>query len=105
MLSSATYQQSSVATEVRSQKTGVRSQESVDPENRLLWHFSRRRLEAEAIWDGLHASAGTLNLQAYGPPVAPPLSEEELAGLFNANGKWKVTADASQHTRRAVYLF
>jgi hypothetical protein len=33
------------------------------------------------------------------------LSDEELAGLFNAKGKWKVTADASQHTRRAVYLF
>jgi hypothetical protein len=76
----------------------------VDPENRLLWHFPRRRLEGEAVRDSLLACAGTLNQQAGGAPVVPPLSREELTGLFDARNKWPVTKDAGQHTRRSVYL-
>jgi hypothetical protein len=76
----------------------------IDPENRLLWHFPRRRLEGEAIRDNLLACSGTLNLKMYGPPVVPPLSAEELAGLFDARGKWPVTQDATEHTRRSVYV-
>jgi hypothetical protein len=75
-----------------------------DPEDRLLWHFPRRRLEGEAIRDAMLACAGTLNLQAFGPPVVPPLSKQELTGLFAAKEKWPVTKDASEHTRRSVYL-
>jgi hypothetical protein len=75
-----------------------------DPSNRLLWHFPRRRLEGEAIRDHLLACAGTLHRQAFGPPVVPPLGREELTGLFDARGKWSVTKDQSQHTRRSVYL-
>jgi hypothetical protein len=75
-----------------------------DPENRLLWHFPRRRLEGEAVRDAMLACAGTLNPRPFGPPVVPPLSGEELTGLFDARGKWLVTKDASQHTRRSVYL-
>jgi len=75
-----------------------------DPENRLLWHFPRQRLEAEAIWDNLHACGGTLNLEMFGPPVVPPLTDEELAGLFNAKGKWMVSKEPSEHRRRGVYL-
>jgi hypothetical protein len=75
-----------------------------DPENRLLWHFPRRRLEGETIRDALLACAGTLNPRAFGPPVVPPLGREELTGLFDSRSKWPVTKDASQHTRRSVYL-
>src|SRR5260370_14463149 len=75
-----------------------------DPENRLLWHFPRRRLDGETIWDSLQACAGTLNLTLYGPPVVPPLTDEELAALFNAKQKWKVTQDPNEHSRRGVYL-
>lgn len=75
-----------------------------DPENRLLSHFPRRRLEAEEVWDSLHACAGTLNMKAFGPPVVPPLTKEELGGLFQAEEKWPVTKDLSEHTRRGVYL-
>jgi hypothetical protein len=76
----------------------------VDAENRLLWHFPRRRLEGETIRDSLLACAGTLNLKASGPPVVPPLSGQELTGLFDAKNKWPVTKDAAEHTRRSVYL-
>ena len=34
---------------------------AVDPENKLLWRFHRRRLEAEPIRDALLAVAGTLD--------------------------------------------
>jgi len=77
---------------------------SADPENRQLSHFPRRRLEAEAIWDNLHACAGTLNPKPGGPAIVPPLTKEELTGLFQAEEKWPVTKDAREQTRRGVYL-
>jgi hypothetical protein len=95
LLLSAAYQMQSAA--------GGRGLE-VDPKNRLLWRFPRRRLEAEAIRDSILACAGTLNATAFGPPVVPALSRQELLGLFDAQGKWPVTPDVSQHTRRSVYL-
>jgi hypothetical protein len=92
---SNTYQMRSVA-----EGPGMR----VDPEDRLLWHFPRRRLEGEAIRDALLACSGKLNLKPFGPPVVPPLGREELTGLFDAKGKWPVTKDADEHDRRSVYL-
>jgi hypothetical protein len=38
----------------------------IDPANGLLWHFRLRRLEAEAIWDSIHAAAGNLDLAVGG---------------------------------------
>jgi hypothetical protein len=76
----------------------------VDPDNRFLWHFPRRRLEGETIRDTILACAGTLNLKPAGPPVIPPLGSQELTGLFGAKEKWPVTPDATEHTRRSVYL-
>ncbi len=42
---------------------------SLDPQNRLLSHFSMRRLEAESIRDSLLAITGSLDEKRYGPPV------------------------------------
>ena len=74
-----------------------------DPENRLLWRFNRRRLEGEAVWDNIHATAGTINLQVGGPPVVPPLGDEELAALRDRH-RWVVSPDPRQHTRRGMYI-
>jgi hypothetical protein len=76
----------------------------IDPDNRLLWHYPRHRLEGEAIRDNMLACAGTLNAKPFGHPVVPPLSSQELTGLFDANGKWPVTKDVHEHTRRSVYV-
>jgi hypothetical protein len=76
----------------------------IDPENRWLARFPRRRLEGEAVRDAMLASAGALNHKPFGPAVVPPLGREELTGLFDAKGKWPVTKDAGEHTRRSVYL-
>src|SRR5690348_16171326 len=50
------------------------------------------------------ACAGTLSPKPFGPPVVPPLGSQELAGLFDAKGKWPVTKDPAEHTRRSAYL-
>jgi hypothetical protein len=76
----------------------------VDPQNRLLWHFPRHRLEGEIIRDNMLACSGNIKLKLGGPPVVPPLGSQELAGVFDAKGKWPVTKDVAEHTRRSVYL-
>src|SRR5437773_8410833 len=92
---SSTYRMSSVA--------GGKGLET-DADDRLLWHFPRRRLEGEAIRDSLLACAGTLNPKLFGPAVVPPLGADELTGLFDARGKWPVMKDPVEHTRRSVYV-
>ncbi|MEO8663010.1 MAG: PSD1 and planctomycete cytochrome C domain-containing protein [Bryobacteraceae bacterium] len=76
---------------------------SIDRDNLYHWRFNRRRLEGEALWDSMHSAAGTLNLQRGGPPVAPPLSPDEIDGLGSA-WQWPTNADPAQHNRRGVYL-
>jgi hypothetical protein len=95
VLLSSTYRMGSVA-----EGSGLQT----DPEDRLLWHFPRRRLEGEAIRDAMLACAGTLNPKPFGPAVVPPLSASELTGLFDARGKWPVTKDPAEQTRRSVYV-
>jgi hypothetical protein len=38
-----------------------------DPSNTALWRFRLLRLEAEPIWDSIHAAAGDLDLKVGGP--------------------------------------
>jgi hypothetical protein len=92
---SNTYRMSSVAEGPAARK---------DPENLWLGHFPRRRLEGEEIRDAMLACAGELNAKRFGEPVVPPLSREELTGLFDAKDKWPVTEGLAEHTRRSVYL-
>lgn len=58
IMTSAAYQQGS-APDAIATKT--------DPQNRLWWHVPPRRLEAEAIRDGLLAVGGSLDPKMYGP--------------------------------------
>lgn len=50
----------------------------IDPENRLLWRWPRRRLEAEAIRDSILVATGELERSVGGPSVPPSREEEEL---------------------------
>ncbi len=43
----------------------------VDPENRLLQHYTPRRMEAEAIRDSILAASGRLDQALYGPSIQP----------------------------------
>jgi hypothetical protein len=74
-----------------------------DPQNLLWWRAERRRLEGEAVWDAVHAAAGTLNPKMGGRPVVPPLAEEELTALRD-RWQWTVAADPKEHTRRGLYI-
>ena len=67
-----------------------------DPNNRLLHHFSNRRLEAEAIGDAMLATAGTLDRKLYGAPHNPfRTAEDEMKRLFSG--------PIAGHQRRMLY--
>ena len=64
---SATYRQSSAIADSASQaQSNVPDPQLIDADDRLLWHFPSRRLEAESIRDSMLAVSGRLNLKIYG---------------------------------------
>jgi hypothetical protein len=72
---SSTYQQSA---------TFDRAKYNLDPDNKLLWRMNQRRLEAEAIRDGMLAASGKLTTQAPIGSVALDLPPVEVRpGRFN----------------------
>ncbi|MGB0578625.1 MAG: DUF1553 domain-containing protein [Limisphaerales bacterium] len=68
-----------------------------DPENRWLWHFQRRRLEAEAIRDAMLFVANRLDLE---PGDAHPFRPWH-ARRYSLNGPFNENFD---HVKRSVYL-
>lgn len=74
-----------------------------DADNRLLWKFNRRRLDAEEIRDASLAVAGRLNGKVGGPSVIVPI-DPELANFLYKPSQWAVTKDPAEHDRRSVYL-
>ncbi len=74
-----------------------------DPDNKLLWKFSRRRMDAEELRDASLQIAGKLNVKAGGPSVIVPV-EDELVHLLYKPSQWAVTKDPTEHDRRSVYL-
>ena len=83
---SATYQQASA------------NPSPTDPDNRLLGHFSRRRLEAEEIRDSLLAVSGRLDRTAGGPAITHVKNREFL---FDHTSKDGTKYDSR---RRSLYL-
>ena len=91
---SAVYRQASAA--------GIAAK-SRDPENRLLSHYPRRRLDGEAIRDAMLAAGGQLSDRRGGPGVMPSLPKELLGTIRKDH--WKTSADEEDHRRRSIYLF
>lgn len=77
---------------------------SIDPNNRLLWHFPRQRLEAEMVRDLLLATSGQLSRKIGGPSVFPP----QPAGITTEGAygplTWTVSAGEDRY-RRGLYTF
>ena len=96
ILLSSTYRQAGLAVDEAARKR-------LDPEDRLLSRFPRRRLSAEEIRDAMLAVSGTLNLKAGGPSVMVPV-EADLVNLLYDKDQWMVTPDEKEHQRRSVYL-
>jgi len=93
---------SSAFRQASSAERGARSAE-LDPDNRLLWHFARRRLSAEELRDSLLAVSGRLNVRFGGASIMPPV-KKELVDLLYDPAQWQVTPEAREHDRRSVYL-
>jgi hypothetical protein len=75
----------------------------LDPENKLLWRYSRRRLEGEMIRDSMLYAGGLLNPKMGGPGIFPPIA----AGVSNGSKylAWPVEKDPAEANRRSVYVF
>jgi hypothetical protein len=74
-----------------------------DPDNALLWKFSRHRLEAEEIRDAMLSVAGVLNRKQGGPSVIVPV-DPELVSLLYKPSQWAIAKDENEHNRRTIYL-
>jgi hypothetical protein len=128
MVTSATYRQKAVegrGPKVEGQALATRPAldsrpSTVDPENRLLWHFPIRRLEAEQIRDAVLVVTGELKLEPAGGPSTdfltprrsiysklmrnspdPLLNVFDLAESFNSVAQRNVTTTPPQ----ALLLF
>jgi len=77
--------------------------EQSDPDNRLLWRFSRRRLSAEELRDAMLAVSGRLNLQAGGRSVMVPVDSQLVEQLYKPT-QWLVAGRAAEYDRRSIYL-
>jgi hypothetical protein len=86
---SATYQMSTTSNDTAAQ---------TDPENRLWWRANRRRLEAEALRDGILAVCSELDPSAGGSMLPTPNRQYVTSTV----SKGLATLDDSR--RRSVYL-
>jgi len=78
--------------------------EGRDFANTLLWRQSRRRLDADALRDGMLAVSGDLNLKEGGPGFFPTVQREALEGLSRKGAEWPPSPPEEQR-RRTIYMF
>lgn len=71
----------------------------LDPTNIYLASFPIRRLEAEAIRDGILVASESLNESLYGPPVATYLTD-----FMQGRGRPSVSGPLDGNGRRSIYL-
>ena len=84
------------------------AENEADPENKLLWRFPRRRLEAEEIRDSILYASGRLNPAIKGPSVFPPLPGDlaDFARYGRGGGiMWEPNENDEDARRRSVYTF
>ncbi len=95
ILLSSTYRQSSRPS-LPNRNSEISDHKSIDPSNKLLWHYPGRRLEAEAIRDGMLAVSGLLDTDMFGKSVE---MKKQLDGRYVP-----ARNDPGRH-RRSVYLW
>lgn len=93
---SATYRQSSAHRNDRAA--------TIDPDNRLLWRFRRRRLDAESIRDSVLAVSGRLNPEPFGLPIFPPLPGDVAKAVTYNQSKWD-TQHGHEGRKRSIYIY
>ena len=73
--------------------------QKTDPGDTALWHFRLQRLEAEPIWDSMHAAAGNLDLKVGGPSF-----DTREGGGGNRRRGESASKDNTTSKRRAAYM-
>ena len=74
----------------------------IDPENRLLWRHTPRRLDAEEIRDSMLAAAGRLQLE---PPAGSPARELKMIELRDNGPLAGAIREAANRSEvRSIYL-
>ena len=76
----------------------IESSVEKDPDNYFLHHFPVRRLEAEAIRDGILAVSGCLDNEMYGEGLPVYLSE-----FMTGRGRPRVSGPLDSYGRRSIY--
>ncbi len=76
----------------------------IDPDNRLLSHARRRRLDAESLRDAMLAVSGELDRRVGGESFRQPISSEALEGLSMKGGAY-TPSPAEDCLRRSLYMF
>ena len=92
-----TNDQAPMTNEIRNPNSEIRNPTQVDPSNALLWHFPRRRLDAESIRDTLLVLGGNLDRTMGGPHPFPPQNKWD----FTQHKPFKAVYETD---RRSVYL-
>jgi hypothetical protein len=93
IVSSQTYRQSSIPRKAATKR---------DPRNQFVSHYSRRRLEAEAIRDQALAMAGLLSPRIGGPSVYPPQPDGLWEIAFRGKEDYP-TSTGEDRWRRGLY--
>lgn len=94
MVTSQTYQMASAV------GPEFAASQKIDPDNTGLWHFRLQRLEAEPIWDSIHAAAGNLNLEVGGRSFNPGDGDRNRRRDESTAG----TTKSAHATRRGAYM-
>ena len=94
---SRTYQLSST----RNSELGTRNYAAADPDNRLLSHMNRRRLEAECIRDAMLQVSGQLDLTMGGQTFKPGLSSD--FGFKQGDVRRSVYAPVFRNTLHEIF--
>ena len=79
-------------------QSAIQNPASIDADNRLLWRFAPRRLEAEIVRDAMLAASGELNTQMGGPSFKP-----FTVTVFNTHFYHLFDSGEPQYNRRTVY--
>ena len=95
ILTSATYQQSSLATP---------AQLELDPLNRLLARGPRFRADSEVVRDIALTASGLITHKVGGPGIIPPVPQNVLDYNYTYPGYWTAATGAERY-RRTVYGF
>lgn len=98
IVTSAAYRQSA---EIDAKKAAI------DGDNKFYWRMNQRRLEGEALRDGILQASGKLNAKQFGSPIKTPIEQEIYDIIFTegeADNLWPLPKDRAEIYRKSIYL-